>query len=79
MYTPTKEELEELWFSVLRWLWDDSYDFILSIKPTKYRILYFWKYKEDEWFFALDDHSEWNKIHPKSQEDLKTLIRILTP
>ena len=78
-YIPTKEELEELGFNVLRWLKGDDYDFILSIKKTKYRILYFWKHEWDAWFFALDDHSEWTKIFPQSLEDIKTLIRILTP
>lgn len=68
MFTPTKEELEELGF-----YWD--------YKGTAYgnsnlRVK-LWNYNppiEEYKYFISDD-----EVYPKSLEDLKNLIRLLTP
>ena len=69
-YIPTKEELEELGFS------EDSLDYYPMYKLNKDDYIV---YNTDRKSFG---YSVWLLIvpvYPKSLDDIKTLIRILTP
>ena len=71
MFTPTKEELEELGFKQ----WDDVY--ILEHRTFQVEVF--------NWWISVSHFVLWRKewkslpVYPQSLEDLKTLIRLLTP
>lgn len=62
-YTPTKEELEELWFKD-RW-------YIFIRKSIRYAI------SANMWYIGSFEIRY--QFYPQSLEDIKTLIRLLTP
>lgn len=62
-YTPTKEELEELGF--IEW-------FENKVLRTHSGNIYY-EYLYDKWLFGQ------KMIYPQSLEDIKTLIKLLTP
>ena len=70
MFTPTKEQLEELWFTTNIYgtyqltIWEAPFDVILTS--------YDWTL-----FIELTEHRR--KIYPQSIEDIQTLIKLLTP
>lgn len=81
MYTPTKKELEEFGFEESHYEFRYTFDkFDNSIFITSYWFEYLenWYKERLKWHWYL-----WNNfdipIYPQSLEDLKTLIRILTP
>ena len=68
MFTPTKKELEELGFEI-----DVYYEWKFWYAFTKV-----WPYIEYKWFKNM--WKVWmRQFYPESLEDIKTLIRLLTP
>ena len=78
-FTPTKEQLEELWFYEIHEWTDD------------WREKYIWSYVWNSWskypiYIAYTDNefelwltSFISNVYPKSIEDIQTLIRLLSP
>lgn len=73
MFIPSKQELEELGFNEYDdWVFTSD-DFWWWRKP--YNI----KFYDNEWFLWDDLYHLEDMIYPQSLEDIKTLIRLLTP
>lgn len=70
MYTPTKEELEELGF-VSQWnnIW-------LYVTLESWLITH---WENTTGFHLEDEATTGSEFYPQSLEDIKTLIRLLTP
>lgn len=77
-YIPTKEELIELWFLVV-----ENHSLSWTIMTAKYE----WnKNTADSETFLIHVSSDWsmalgnrNHLFPQSLDDIRTLIKLLTP
>ncbi len=74
-YTPTKEELEELGFEQL-----DTKTYIIFKDEKKDSAFLYYNHPDDmpHWY-RTSFHVNNIHFYPSSLDDLKTLIRILTP
>lgn len=90
-YTPTKEELEELGFEV-EMMWDFD-DYRKEETPPQawiefgdFQLIFYPKIDDDihsdtEAYWTISDccHENYFELNNPSKDDIKTLIRILTP
>lgn len=70
MFTPTKYEIEELWF-VSDWMHD--------FYSGTYEIFNWYGIKYIEWYPECPFSIEQYWLYPQSIEDIQTLIRLLSP